>query len=118
MRVVGERFDDVGAGVDEVAVETLDELRMLEDDLGNVRAGLQIAPPLELEQIAFRADDRAGGEPLQQSEGFPRCLLGRVLGRHDRDYTRVFRSGRSPYPVTPLTPAVSVAWVARSPRQR
>src|SRR5438445_10483253 len=67
---------------------------MVEEALGNVRAGLQIAPSLELEQIAFRADDRAGGEPLQQSEGFPRCLLGRVPGRHDRDYTRVRRPGR------------------------
>jgi hypothetical protein len=93
VRVVGERFDDIRAGVDEVAVEALDQLGVLEHDLGHVGAGLQIAAALELEQIAFGADDRPRGESFQQSERFLGSLLGRAFSRHDRDYTRVVRRG-------------------------
>ncbi len=93
VRVVGEGLDDIRARVDEIAMQAFDQLRVLENDLGDVGAGLQVAAALELEQIAFGADDRAGGQPLQESEGFSRYLLGRVLSRHDRDYTRVVESG-------------------------
>ena len=54
--VVGERLDDVGAGVDEVAMELDDDLRVVEHDLGDEGSGLQVAPPLELEDIALGAD--------------------------------------------------------------
>ena len=37
VRVVGERLDDVRAGVHELAVQLLDDLGLLEDDLGHVR---------------------------------------------------------------------------------
>jgi hypothetical protein len=67
VRVVGERLDDVRPGVDELAVQLADLLGMLEDDLGHERAGLQVAAPLELEQVPLRADDRPVVEPLQQS---------------------------------------------------
>ncbi len=99
MRVVGEGLDDIRARVDEIAMKAFDQLRVLENDLGDVGAGLQVAAALELEQIAFGADDRAGGQPLQESEGFSRYLLGRVLSRHDRDYTRVVESGAIPLSV-------------------
>ena len=59
MRVIRERLDDVRSGVNEVAVELGDRLRMLEHDLRHERAGLQIAAALELEDIAFGADDGA-----------------------------------------------------------
>ena len=65
MRVVGERLDDVRARVDEVAMELRHDLRMLEHDLGHERAGLQVAAPLELEDVAFGADDGALVEALR-----------------------------------------------------
>ena len=43
VRVVRERLDDVGAGVDEVAVKLVDDLGVVEHDLGNERARLQVA---------------------------------------------------------------------------
>ena len=66
MGVVGESLDDIGAGVNELAVQPGDELGMLEHDLGHVGAGLQIAAPLELEQIALGADHRSLVEPFEQ----------------------------------------------------
>ncbi len=68
MRVVGERLDDVGARVDEIAMELRDDLGMLEHDLGHERAGLQIAAALELEHVAFGADHGPLVEALQQGE--------------------------------------------------
>jgi hypothetical protein len=38
-----------------------DQLRAFENDLGYECACLQVAAPLELEQIALSADDRTGG---------------------------------------------------------
>src|SRR5215218_4391640 len=67
VRVVGEGLDHVGAGVDELAVELGDELRVVEDDLGHERAGLQVAAALELEQVALSADDGALRETLEES---------------------------------------------------
>ena len=73
-RVIGERLDDVGARVHELAVELVDDLRMLEHDLRHEGAGLQIAAPLELEQIAFGADHRPLVEALNEAH-FLRCVL-------------------------------------------
>ena len=67
--VVGERLDDVRAGVDEVAVELVDDLRMLEHDLGDERARLQVAAALELEDVALGADHGALLEALEQGRG-------------------------------------------------
>ncbi len=66
VRVVRERLDDVGARAHEVAVQLRDDLGMLEHDLGDEGAGLQIAAPLELEEIALGADHRALVEPLEE----------------------------------------------------
>ncbi len=66
VRVVRERLHDVGARVHEVAVQLRDDLGMVEHDLGDERAGLQIAAPLELEKIALGTDHRALVEPLQE----------------------------------------------------
>ena len=58
VRVVGERLDDVRARVDELAVQLGHLLRVLEHDLGDERARLQVAAPLELEEVALGADHR------------------------------------------------------------
>ena len=58
MRVVGEGLDHVRPGMDELAVELRHEIRMLQDHLGHIRPRLQVAAPLELEEIPFGADDR------------------------------------------------------------
>ena len=67
VRVVRERLDDVGSRVDELPMKLRDELGVLEDDLGDERPGLQVAPPLELEEVALGTDDGALVEPLQQT---------------------------------------------------
>jgi hypothetical protein len=66
MAVVGERLDDVGAGVHELTVQLGDELGVLEDDLRDESTRLEIAAALELEQVALGADDRSFVEPLEQ----------------------------------------------------
>src|SRR5206468_2530798 len=66
MRVVSQRLDHIGARVHEIEMELTHDLRMLEHDLGHERAGLQIAAPLEFEQVAFGANDRTGVETLQE----------------------------------------------------
>jgi hypothetical protein len=53
--------------VDELAVELCDDLRVFEHDLRDVRAGLEVTAPLALEEVALRADDRAGREPVEES---------------------------------------------------
>ena len=58
--VVGERLDDVGSRPHELDVQLAHDVRVLEHDLGDEAARLEIAPPLELEQVALGADDRAG----------------------------------------------------------
>ena len=68
MGVVRERLDHVRPGVDEVAVELLDEVGVLEHHLRHERAGLQVPAPLELEEIALGADDGAGGQSLDEPE--------------------------------------------------
>ena len=68
VRVVRERLDDIRARVDELAVELGDELRMLQDDLGHVRAGLEVPAPLELEEVSLGADHRAGLELFRKAE--------------------------------------------------
>jgi len=65
--VVRERLDDVGPRVHELAVQQGDELRVLEDDLRNEGARLQIAAALELDEVALGADHRSLLEPLEQT---------------------------------------------------
>ncbi len=67
MCVVRERFDHVGPGVNELAVELRDELGLFEHDLRDERAGLQIPPALELEEVPLGADDGPLLQPLEQS---------------------------------------------------
>ena len=67
MAVIGERLDHVGAGAHELAVELAHRLGGVEHDLRHVRPRLEVAAPLQLEQIALGADHRPLGQPLQQS---------------------------------------------------
>ena len=77
VRVIRQRFDDVRACMNEVAMELRHRLGMLEHDFGHECAGLQVTPALELEDIALGANHRAGVEALQQ-RGF------RLRGSHVR----------------------------------
>ena len=65
--VVRERLDDVRAGVDELPVQLGDDLGMLEHDLGDVGAGLEVPTPLALEQVPLGADDGALLEAVEQT---------------------------------------------------
>src|SRR5207249_218065 len=67
VRVVGERLDDVGARTEEVAVELGDDLGMVEHDLRDERSRLDVAAPLELEEIALGADDRAALQAFEEA---------------------------------------------------
>ena len=81
--VVGERLDDVGSGSRELDVELAHDVGVLEHDLGDEAAGLEIPSPLELEQVALGADDRAVLKPLEQP-GPPAVLLLFSVLRHGR----------------------------------
>ena len=65
--------------MDEIAMQLRDRFRVLEHDFRHEGAGLQIAAPLELEHIAFGADDRAAGELLQKGDAL-RSGCGHVGG--------------------------------------
>src|SRR4029079_16575573 len=67
VRVVGERLDDIGARMHELPMEVGHLLRVVEDGLGDERAGLDEPAPLELEEIALRADDLSLLEALEKS---------------------------------------------------
>ena len=53
--------------MDELAVQPLHDLRVLEHHLRDERAGLEVAAPLALEEIALRADDGALREPFEET---------------------------------------------------
>src|SRR3712207_9351216 len=63
--VVGERLDHVRPRVDELAVELRNLLGMLENYLRHEGSGLEVAPALQLEQVALGADN---GASIQRSE--------------------------------------------------
>ena len=67
MAVVGEGLDYIRARMDEVTVELANHVGVLENDLGYVRARLQIAAALELEQIPLGADNGSLLEALEET---------------------------------------------------
>src|SRR5262249_28041014 len=80
VRVVRQRLDDVRPRVDEIAVELRDDFRVLEHDLGDESAGLQVAAPLEPEDIACGADHRAFVEAVEEGGSRRRRRGHGVLG--------------------------------------
>src|SRR5919199_357162 len=66
VRVVRERDHHVRSRAQELAVQLADRLRLVEDHLGHIGAGLDVAAPLQLEDVALGADDDALSEPLFQ----------------------------------------------------
>ena len=70
--VVRERLHDVGACVHELTVQFLDDLRVIQHDLGDERPGLKVAPPLTLEEVTLGAHD---GTLLQQFEQIRHATL-------------------------------------------
>ena len=65
--VIRERLDDVRSRMDEFTVQLSHELGVLQHHFRHEGAGLEVAAPLELEQIAFGANHRTLGEALEQS---------------------------------------------------
>ena len=74
MAVVRERLHHVRAGVDELAVQLDHDLRVVEHDLRDEGARLQVATALALEEVALGTDHGPLFEPLEQS--------GLSVGRH------------------------------------
>ena len=64
--VVGERHHDVRTRAQELAVQLAQCVGGVEDHLGHVGPGLDVAAALELEDVALGADDDALGETLLQ----------------------------------------------------
>ena len=94
--VIGERFDHVGAGAHELAVQLAHRFGLVEHDLGHVWPGLDVAAPLKLEQIALGADHRPFGQPLQQSlpgHGTLPCLHWREGWSRGRGGVNLRRAG-------------------------
>ena len=73
MGVVGEGQHDVGARVQEVAVQLGHDLRVVQHRLRHVGACGKIAAPLDLEQIALGADDGPCCQPLEQARSAGHC---------------------------------------------
>ena len=65
MGVVGEGQHHVGARVQEIAVQLGHDIRVVQDRFRNIGAGGEIAAPLDLEQIALGTDDRPCCQPLE-----------------------------------------------------
>ncbi len=77
MAVVGERLDDVGPGVHELAVQLLDHLGMLEHHLRDKGASLQVSAAFAFEKVAFGAHD---GAIRQHAEQIGHSILQARLG--------------------------------------
>src|SRR3984893_14001742 len=92
MRVVGEGLDGVGAGVHEVAVKLTHDLGVVDDDLGDEGASLQIAASLTFEQISLGTDDRPAAQPLHQARPGLRLDRG-ATDRHMSSISYSFRFG-------------------------
>ena len=67
MAVVRERDHDLRTGPQELAVQLADGVGEVEHDLGHIRPTLEIAAPLELEQIALGTEHHAVVEPLEET---------------------------------------------------
>jgi hypothetical protein len=66
--VVGERDHDLGPRAQKLPVQLADGIRIVEHDLWDEGAALEIAAPLELEEIALGAEDDVALEALQQGQ--------------------------------------------------
>ena len=71
MAVVRERDHDLGAGPQELAVQLADGVGEVEHDLGHIRPALEIAAPLELEQIALGTEHHAVVKSLEETRHGP-----------------------------------------------
>src|SRR5208337_2377279 len=83
MSVIGEGFHNVAAGMHEILMQPLDHLRILDYRLRHESARLKVAAPLQLEEIAFRADDWAAFEAIEEARLHGRLV--RVGGGHVDD---------------------------------
>src|SRR5947199_9045360 len=110
MSVVRECLHDVGACMHELPVQLGHDLGMLENDLRNECAGLQVAAALTLEEVALRADHRPLLEALQKTllrAGRHRDLL---IGWSDATSTLAPLSNASSHAITTASvPAASAA---------
>ena len=73
--IIGKRLDDVGARTGKIAMKLAHHIRLFEHDLRHERARLNIAAPLQLEEVALGTNDGSRIEPFKQAQlTFPgRC---------------------------------------------
>jgi hypothetical protein len=62
--VVGERHHDVGASAEELTMQLTECVGLIQDHLGYVGAGFDVATPLELEDVSFGSQHEAGLQPF------------------------------------------------------
>src|SRR5439155_6317908 len=67
VRIVRERHHDISARPKELAMELSERVGSIQDDLRHVRPGLDVAPPLEFEDVALGAQHRATLQPLEDA---------------------------------------------------
>src|SRR5271165_422467 len=96
MSVIGEGFHDVAAGMHEILMQPLHHLRILDYRLRHESARLKIAAPLQLEEIAFRADDWAAFEAIEEARLHGRLV--RLGGGHVDDLLHSLGSRYSRFP--------------------
>src|SRR5271165_2751520 len=96
MSVIGEGFHDVAAGMHEILMQPLHHLRILDYRLRHESARLKIAAPLQLEEIAFRADDWAAFEAIEEARLHGRLV--RLGGGHVDDLLHSLGSHYSRFP--------------------
>jgi hypothetical protein len=63
----------------EIAMKLGDDLRVLEDDLGDERSSLQIPASFELEHVTFGTDHRSGVEAFNERCSLRSCIHGYAL---------------------------------------
>src|SRR5271165_446781 len=95
MSVISEGFHDVAAGMHEIVMQPLDHLRILDYRLRHESARLKVAAPLQLEEIAFRADDWAAFQAIEEARLHGLVRLG---GGHVDDLLYSLGSHYSRFP--------------------
>src|SRR5262249_43828675 len=70
MHVIRQCLCHIGAGMDKIQVQLLDDFGMLGEHRRHKSTGLQIAPALQLEHIPFGANDAARCQALHQTRLF------------------------------------------------
>src|SRR5262249_48088934 len=129
----GKRLDYVGARVQELAMQFLDDTGMVQDNLGDERPGLEVPAPLALEEVPLRAHHgaafqhrrqiRHGSSSLLASPArarrpgyrFPRCFV-----MHEKSWLAppAARRQTGAMPTPQSKDGCTQAWAAANPRSK